>query len=478
MRLLLMLFVAVWLFGFELQKEIAIEGRYYFTPALGSDEVAAFGYISKVRPTKEEIEKERAFLKKLIEEGVRREYGSWEEYERTIKKAAKEATEGAPAWQKVLMPPTLVEEAAPLLMRGLVETAIAHPELSTEPLGSVGRCGVVLLDEKGDYRTIPLGMNMPVVWLSFSPDGRYLAVLSDASVEGADKRLRVAGRIDVIDVAKRRPVQSYLFANAVDQIDFSPDGRYLAFMVQDPKKWSKRALRFIDTATWRVTEKIVPFETLIISGSEPEGKNYRRPYFRFTKDGDLCLRMRDRSIECRRFADGRRFFATKGGGGYFDLSSRRPRLVDEMGREYDYEEGRLLYTYPRFDKKWPWWQVRYLHDGKRIVAVDLLHQLRLLEEGREIARFDRLSSLRGPKVIFLDPLDRYVYGFATDESQKYVSYKGTLHREKRRLRAYRVPDMQPVFDVGFDKGSAVDGAATKNRLFVSGFDTIRIYSLN
>ncbi|MRJ03282.1 MAG: hypothetical protein GXO19_01945 [Epsilonproteobacteria bacterium] len=467
------LLLALSLSAFQLEREVTIEGRFYFTPALANSQMAAFGYISKVRPTPEEVERERRLLERLIQEGVEREYGGWEGFRKEVERGIEETARGAPWWQKILFPPKLAAKGGSLLMEGLLKVALTHPNWSSQPIGAVGRTGIILFDEKGNYTDIPLGINSEVVWLAFSPRGDYLAVESDASIEREGKVENV-GRIDLIDLREKRVLHSSLFANLDRQIAFSRDGKYLAFIAHNPKRWSQKVLRFIDVERWKVTERVLPFESLRISGWGPEGRNYDRPYFLFTKESHICLQTKDHSIECYKRGSLTPFFHVRGGGGYFDLSPREERLFDDNGREWNYSTGELLHRYPRFSKNHPLWQVRYLQDGRRVAAVDLLYQLKLYGDGKVLAQFTRLSSLNGPQIIFPDPEDRYIYGFAAD-GDRYISYRGGLRRQKKRVRVYRIGDLKPIFDVRFEKGSAVDGTATAERLFVSGFDSIRIY---
>jgi len=471
MRFLIWLFVWVGLVSAaSLQKSVTIEGKYYFTPALANERVAIFGYISKFKPTKKEIEEQRKLLKRLIDEGIEREYGGWNGYEKALKKSAKEATKGAPDWLKHTLPPKVVEEAAPLLMKGALWYAMSHPELSAEPLGNVGECGVVILHEDGRYHTIKLGIDQPVVWIAFSPDGRYAAVLSDASVE--KDRLYVFGKIDIISLDNERIVKSYLLANVADQIRFTPDGRYLAFMVQNPKKWSQKALRFIDLRSFNITSKTIPFEAGTISHSIHVGKNYKEPIFLFSYDSRVvCMRDRGYGLTCRLLDSKRKIYEDRGGGLSFDLSPSLPYLFNDKGELIDLKSHQVLYRYkksPAF-KRWPLEQVRF-QKGERVVIRNIMGKLYLFERGRVLAQTKGFG-LKS-KHFFLSP--EAIVSFERD-GNGLVTYHGYLKREKSMLRLYDPKTLKLLDEIRFAQGSVVDAAATGDRLFVSGFDSIRIY---
>ena len=206
------LLAAAWGAPYHPEKTLTVPGAYFLTPALSSPRFAVFGYIAKTRPTPEEIEAESARIRQIIESGIRREYGSWEKYGEAMKRAGKESAAKAaseePAWARTLMPPSLIEKAVPLFMKGVLQWAMAHPEARTEPFGNVGETGILLLDGKGGYTKIPLGIDQPVVSLDISPDGRYVAALCDMSTEDESGRLHTAGRIVLVDRKGKRCVSN------------------------------------------------------------------------------------------------------------------------------------------------------------------------------------------------------------------------------------------------------------------------------
>ncbi len=317
-------------------NRIKIPGALYFTPAASTGSVAAFACVSKIKPTPQEIAEEQKRINTIIDGTIKDTYGSWDNYEKALRRESTQAAESyekqAPLWTKRLMPPTLIKETVPLLMKGALMFAKAHPEMQEEPIGKVGETGVVLIHSGGRFAKIKLGINQPVESLSFSPDGKTLAVLSDLSFEDKSGVLHVLGRISVISIPLHKVIKTWILNNITDEIKFSPNGSYLTFLVESPKNWKKSEIAFIDTHSWRLTPKLISFCSLNMSG-DFYGKNYHVPHCKFSFDGKtIALLLNDKSIGLYDVESLQSTFKIRGGGGAFAFSRNRPFLFDDNGR--------------------------------------------------------------------------------------------------------------------------------------------------
>jgi WD40 repeat protein len=84
--------------------------------------------------------------------------------------------------------------------------------------GSNGK--VTLWDASTGRVTRELRFSDPVVWTAASPDGKLLAVQTQ-SARSPDSR------VDVVEIANRKVLQSHPVGNGLGGLDFSPDGREL-----------------------------------------------------------------------------------------------------------------------------------------------------------------------------------------------------------------------------------------------------------
>ena len=313
---------------------VNVSGKFFFTPSAAGEKEAAFGFVSKIKPTQEEIDREKARIKRIIDGTIKDEFGSWENYNKEMKKEVGEAVKTygkeAPSWAKILMPPALIKEAIPLIFKGALLYAEAHPEAQKFPIGNLGKTGVLLLDKKAVQ--IPLGINQPVESLPFSPDGKYLAVLSDMSFEDEGGKFHIIGKISIIDTSTKKVVKEWIFKGATDEIAFSPDGRYLTFLARKQKDWKKVRIIFIDTKEWKLMSKMLHFSSRIISGNM-YGKSYSVPNYLFSPDGkNIAVLFNDGSIGIYETNSLRQVFIIKGGGGTYAFAHRKPYLFDDNGR--------------------------------------------------------------------------------------------------------------------------------------------------
>ncbi|BDY12844.1 WD40 repeat domain-containing protein [Hydrogenimonas cancrithermarum] len=468
---------AIWAAPFEQTRQIQIPGTYYFTPARSGGEWAAFGYVSKVEPTPEELEAHEKRMRTIIDEGIRREYGSWEKYEKAMREAGRKAAareeSGAPSWVKRLMPPAVVQEAVPLFLKGALTYAKSHPEASKEPIGNLGETGVILVSGRGEWRKVALGIDQPVLSLDFSPDGRELAVLTDLSVEDSKGRYHPVGRIDVLAVPSGKRLYSAIFANAVDEVCFTSDGESLTFLVENPKKWNQKALRFIDRKTWRLEKRTLLFDSRDSSG-EAFGKSYRVPHYRFSPNGErVALLLKDGGIGLFDTKSLRPVFEIEGGGGAFVFAHTRPWLFDDNGRLWNYETKTLRWRTKESYK--PYRCVAFLPGDGRIVASTIFGALRIFdaETGRTVAASRRHESYAG---LFFPSRDgRHIFGFMSAPHNRFAAYRGCLKRRAVALKVLDASDLRLRQLVDFADSTVLDATAGDDALFISDFDTIHIY---
>ncbi|WP_353661710.1 hypothetical protein [Hydrogenimonas sp. SS33] len=479
---LLLFTLSAWAIGpWHLEKRVWLPGAYFFTPALSGPHYAAFGYVGKAKPTPAEIEAERKRIRAIIDGSIRREYGSWENYEKAMRRAGESAAEAesreASAWIRKLMPPSLVKETVPLLLKGALMWVMAHPEGQSEPFGNLGKTGVMLLDETGRATQIPIGIDQPVVSMDFSPDGRWLAVLSDMSSEEENGRVRVAGRISVIDLSKREVVREWVLANAADQIRFSPDSRRLGFLVVKPGDPGEKALRFIDTARWKMTKEVVTFSS-IRHGGKGFRKERHSPYFLFLppKGKKVALLLRGNSIGCREVSKNKPLFTIRGGGGAFAVARTHPWLFDDNGRLWacDRKKVRLKVRRPG-GYMFNYTAARFIEGDRTLLAVDHTRRLQRIdtESGRVQTADDAYSRHKGGP-FFVSPDERYIFAPYPAKGNRIVHY-GPLRRKKMDLNIFETRSLRLLQTVSLPGSTVIDAAVAGERLFVGDFDTIYIY---
>ncbi|WP_456451490.1 WD40 repeat domain-containing protein [Hydrogenimonas sp.] len=468
--------------SYRLHESLKIPGALFFTPAASSERLAAFGYLSKAKPTPEEIAAEKRRIQSILENSIAREYGGWEGYEEAMKKAGEEAAKQAdkeePSWAKALMPPSLIEEAVPFFMKGALMWVMAHPEARTEPFGNVGETGVVLLEPSGRYVKVPLGINQPVVSLDISPDGRYVAALGDMSTEDEKGRLHTMGRVSLIDTKTRQVVFSAIFANATDEVRFSPDGRSLALLLRDPKDWSRMAVRFLEVPGGRLQKGAIYFKGFD-STQNIHGKTRRLLRFRFT-GGGRALALFDsgeKGLVCYNLQTKTRIGeAVRGSGPLFGAAHTRPWLLDARGRLFRCGERR-----PVFDLKLPrdllheFVDVAFTPDDTAALATDWMGCLYRIDPrtGRYAKSSCRLGERAG--LFFLFPDGRTLAAFREVPKEGFVRF-GPLKRKKVELRLFDTASLRPLQALRPSRGTVVDAAAANETLFLGNFDTIDIYT--
>ncbi|WP_457596905.1 hypothetical protein [Hydrogenimonas sp.] len=476
---LLLLAGGLWAGGYRFDRSVRVEGAHYFAPAASSERFAAFGYVAKAKPTPEEVAREGRRLQKILDRALEREYGGWKGYEEAMEKAGEEAAGRAgeaPAWARALMPPSLVKEAVPLLMKGALRWALAHPGARREPFGDLGETGVVLLDREGRAKKIPLGVNQPVVSLAFSPDGTHLAALCDMSTEDGNGTLHTAAKIAWIDIEKGTVERWWAFANAGDELHFADGGKRLAFLVRNPKNREEMAIRFVDPESGRLQKGAILFQGGDFSGLI-RGRTFHLPHFLpFDRGRGLALYdVREKAVVCYDTRKLRRTGTLRGAGPRFAVAARHPWLFEtDRGRLHDCAKGAdLLDMGLTPDPPHGLVAARFLHRDRAVVAVDWMGRLTRLETatGRRRTASPKIEERAG--LFFPTPDGKTLVSFVEGKGG-FVRY-GPLRRKPLELRLYDADSLRFLGRILPPEGTVVDAAAAGGRLFAGGFDTIAIY---
>ncbi len=445
---------------------VKASGKFFFIPSAVGEKSVAFGFVSKIKPTQEEIVREKARIKRIIDGMIKDEFGSWENYDKEMKKEAGEASQvygrKAPFWAKILMPPVFVMEVVPLILKGALLYAEVHPEAQKFPIGNLGKTGVLLLNGDKKVVQILLGINQPVESLSFSPDGKYLAVLSDMSFEDKDGKLHIIGKISIIDTAMEKVIKEWIFKNAADEISFSPDGRYLTFLARKQKDWKKVQIVFIDTKEWKLMPKMLCFSSIYISGNI-SGKNYSVPNYLFSPNGkNIAILLNDKSIGIYDTNSLKPVFTIKGGGGAYAFAHRKPYLFDDNGRLWNYKTREMIF---KVNEKQRIREVRFSPYDKFAYYVNNFGKLKKIDtsSGKVIASSDFWARAG---IFLLSEDGRYIATFKNDINNNKLSLK--ILDANNLLLLQRINNVYPsVLDAAFGKNGT---------LFISSCEKIWVYN--
>jgi hypothetical protein len=457
---------------------LKIPGALFFEPAATGSGHAAFGYLSKAVPTDEEVAAQRKRLQAIVDEGLKREYGGMAGYEKAMERAGEEAAKSAadaPGWARMLMPPSLIKEAVPLLMKGALLYLTAHPAAATTPIGHVGETGVVLLDEAGGRRKIPLGLDAPVADLEFSADGSVLAVLSDMGYEDETGRFHDVGRIDIIDVKKGKTVLGRIYANAVEELHLSPDGRTLAFLVRNPKNPDERAVRFLDLADGRLLPKILHPVAPPRSGSY-RGVKMRFDTFGYTRRGDALWAAEKEGIALYRADSLEPLFRIRGERRCLATAKAHPWLFDAAGRLWDYEAEKRLWHTP-LPMGLFYLQARFLPGDAAIVASTELSLFKRLDAATGRIEASSRKARESGAAFLLSEEGAELFCLSPHYPAVKVRYRGKgPRRTKLDLAVFDTRTLSPIRRLASPAGDTFLALGRAGRsLFVSGFDTIYRY---
>ena len=469
-----------WANVFEPYAVEKIPGAFYFTPAAFSKEFALFGYASKITPTPEELEAEKKRINKIIDESVKQGYGSWENFEKEMRKAGEKATKKeekeAPAWLKYLLPPSLIKEAAPLLMKGALLYVKAHPEASREPIGNVGETGIIIVSRWGNVTKIPLGINAPVESIAVSPDGKMAAVLTDMSFEDKNGRLHILGEISLIDLRWKEKIYSRIFANLAGHIAFVPGTNWLAFDYHtDMHDFGKQDVRFFDIKTKRILK--YNFHTLGNGSGSIHGKDIDYPNFILDRDpinGHPLIATYNRGyFEIYKIMTGKRLLKVLSNGHTLAFAHKHPWVFSGVGEFWDYKKAMKIGSVKlAAGKSFPAIDAKFTKDDSSIIYVDFGCPKRFDTNTKKVVKTCDFYSSCG--LFFLTPDDQFLIGFK--ERKGMVTYKKRyLKRSKLCLRVIDTRNLRTRQNIYLRNSTVIDAAMAGNTLVVSDFDKIYIF---
>ena len=482
LTLVLVLFpLLAWAIVFTPYAVKKIPGKFYFTPALSSSNFALFGYVSKINPTPEEIKAEKKRITTIVDEGIKKEYGSWENFEKVMQKAGEKASQKmqqeSSALFKILMPPSLVKKAVPLLLEGALLFAKAHPEARREPIGNVGETGVIVVDKAGGITKIPLGLNAPVTSIDISPDGWKAAVLTDMSFEDKAGQLHVMGEISLIDLRAKKRTRSWVLANLAGHVAFVPTvANLLAFTCYtDVRDFAKQELVFLDLKSGRLKKK--RGFPIVGSGSGLiYGKSVHYPGFKFAHDKPIVALFTKGTYELRNVVTGEKLFKVKTNGHTLAFAYSHPWLFTGLGELWDYQKKlRLAVVKRSLSSSFPLSEVQFTRDDRSVVYLEVTRSLHRLDTAsrRVVARTKKATKM--PGLFFLTLDSRYVVSFVP--MRGLISYKGKyLKRQKLCLRIFDVQNLEWQQDVCVEPSTVVDAAVAGRLLIVSDFEKLYLYA--
>ncbi len=479
LSLFVLSFVPAWGQVFTPYRVDKIPGAYYFTPAAFSGGFAVFGYMSKITPEPAELEAEKRRISAIIDDSVRKNYGSWQDMDRAMKevgqKASREMEARSPGWSKGLLPPSFLRQALPFFLKGALFYAKTYPEAMREPVGNVGETGILVVDQWGTVTKVPLGINAPVRSISISEDGRVAAVLTDMSFEDENGNLCPIGEISLIDLMARKRTRSWIFANLAETVTFTPLSNVIAFdCYTDMQRFSKRQLRFMDLKKGAVLKYRFTFCTP--GSGKILGKNVRFKGFLFhEKEPLVALYKGGAKYEIRQILTNRQIFLIRSGQP-FVFARMHPWVFTSLGELWDIKGSRLLDTIRLRGGNSFLYQATFSSTDQQLFCYKSGRLLRIeLDVKTGGVKRMRTSRKRGG-LFFLVPGDEYLVSFVPGRG--LVSYKGRyLRRQRLCLRIFKGKDLEMAQDICMDKDSTViDAAMAGNSLVVSDFDSLHIFT--
>ncbi len=471
-------FIPVWGQPFTPYKVEKIPGTYYYTPSASSKEFAVFGYVSKITPAPSEIEAERRRISAIIDETVKKSYGSWQNMNMALKNGGHntfdEIRAKASSWLQYLLPPTLIKETVPLFIKGALLYAKTRPEVMREPVGNVGETGVVVVDKGGRVSNIPLGINAPVVSISISKDARLAAVLTDMSVEDEKGRLHPLGEISILNLDTKKRVRSWIFANIAQKVAFTPLPNVIALdCYKDKKDLSKRQLFFLNLKDGSLLK--YRFDFCAGGLGDILGKTFHYDGFIFhPREPVVALYNGKAKYEIWKILTSERIFRVRSGHP-FVFASMHPWAFTSLGQLWDYSSGRLLDTVNLHGPARFLQQASFASKDQRLFCYDL-GRLRCMDIDTRTGKVKHIkTSAKRGGLFFLLPEERYLASFVPNGG--LVSYKGRyLRRQRLCLRILSSRDLAWVQDICMTKDSTVlDGAAAGNMLTVSDFESLHLF---
>ena len=459
-------------------KTEKIDRAFYFTPAASSRQFAIFGYMAKITPTPEEIEAERKRISAIIDHSVEQGYGSWENFEKEMKRAGEEIASEMERQERsrlqALMPPSLVKEAVPLLMKGALLLAKTHPEMMREPVGNLGETGIIIVDSGGNTTKIPIGINAPVTSIAISPDNRRAAILTDMSYEDESGRLHPVGEISLIDLVGKRRIKSWIFSNLAGHLALvpsMPDMLALDLLV-DMKDFGKKELVFLDLKTGRINAK----HHFPINGQGSAsifGKDIDYPGFYFSPCRPVVALYSKGFFVIKDILTGERLLKVKANGHILAFAHNHPLLFTGIGELWDFDKKRIIASITPRIKGFPFSHATFTKDDDSLLYLNGRTLSRFhIGSRRDVAVSKGIGGMAG--LFFLTPDGDYLISFIPQGG--LTGYKGRhLRRQRLCLRIFRTEDLSPCQDICINGSTVVDAAMAGDILAISDFERLHIY---
>ncbi|GEM_PF-3300962 len=463
---------------YTLERYIQLQGKYYFTPMAVSENAVAFAYVSKVKPTEEEFKAAQERLRKIVDEGIKRQYGSYENYYKEMEKIGEEAGEEykkeAPGIIKDIMPPSFIKEGVPFFTKAMILLAKNLPYFST-PIGNLGETGVVIVHRDLSTTAVKLGLNEPVDSMDFSPDGKLLAVLTDLSYEDKGGKTHIVGKVSLIETATGKVLAQWIFKSVRREVKFTPDGKIA--LLYYPWDWKKeRKIFFIDTGTLKVEDRALV--TKFYNGTGGVGSvTVKWPVLKFSPSGKYMAVMCSPGIlKVFKYPELTLYFETPAGYGPWFFSPDEKYLLVSSGKLWDLTTRNLvgeigksigMKRFPGIlDARFKGDRL-YITDGigfLRLLSLPSLHQI------RQSGFYSKIS------LINLSPDGKYVVSlYSTEKEPRLVNYGKRLRLEKSVVKVLDEGTFNLIQLIEDLTPSALNTTFLGDKLLVSDFEGIRVY---
>jgi len=262
-----------------------------------------------------------------------------------------------------------------------------------------------------------LAINEPVEYIELHPTKPWALVLCDASYEDQN-RFHTVGHIILVNLERGKIEREWIFANATDQAGFTPDGK-IAFVVQNPKDWSDRALRFIDIKTGKLLPKsLYPMSR----GSYIGKKGVLHIPKRFGFWRDLLIVAAPKGWDIYRYPALQRIGHIFSGRQFLALAKRHPWLYNDLGCIWDIQKVQKLVCLEPKEREFIGGM--FVEEDRKVVAANMFSFVGLYDarSGRRIAH-DTHPYHRG-NVFATDSEGRYIFAGKSGSGRKLIRVMG------------------------------------------------------